>query len=267
MNLAAWPVSIVPDPSPRHEQERAGSISRQSGRLSSVLPGCNCHLRQVKNQTFPMARFSPGFPVEFGGFGELHAPFFTERRTRGLVRRCEAGKPGPPDFLWNLVASGNFMRLSLRKGARAASSGVARQESRVPRISCGIWWLRGTSCAFLYGKAHAQPRPALRGRKAGSPGFPVEFGGFGELHAPFFTERRTRGLVRRCEAGNRGREIAKKCTVSTVSLGKWLKCALYALQVSSSGYSSGSAASSCVSCVYSQSMADHRVMGRPRPAT
>ena len=23
-------------------------------------------------------RFSPGFPVEFGGFGELHAPFFTE---------------------------------------------------------------------------------------------------------------------------------------------------------------------------------------------
>ena len=28
---------------------------------------------------------SPGFPVELGGFVALHAPFFTEGRTRGLV--------------------------------------------------------------------------------------------------------------------------------------------------------------------------------------
>ena len=33
----------------------------------------------------------PGFPVELGGFGKLHAPFLTES---GLVRRCVAGNPG-----------------------------------------------------------------------------------------------------------------------------------------------------------------------------
>jgi hypothetical protein len=37
----------------------------------------------------------------------------------------------PPDFLWNLVALANFMRLSLRKGAHAASSSAAWQEIRV----------------------------------------------------------------------------------------------------------------------------------------
>jgi hypothetical protein len=40
--------------------------------------------------------------------------------------------PSPsPDFLWNLVALANFMRLSLLKGARAASSSAAWQEIRV----------------------------------------------------------------------------------------------------------------------------------------
>jgi hypothetical protein len=37
---------------------------------------------------------APGFPVELGGFGKLHAPFLTERRTRGLLLRCVAGNPG-----------------------------------------------------------------------------------------------------------------------------------------------------------------------------
>jgi hypothetical protein len=32
--------------------------------------------------------------VELGGFGKLHAPFLTERRTRGLVQSCVAGNPG-----------------------------------------------------------------------------------------------------------------------------------------------------------------------------
>ena len=36
----------------------------------------------------------PGFPVELGGFGKLHAPFFTERRTRCRVQRRVAGNPG-----------------------------------------------------------------------------------------------------------------------------------------------------------------------------
>src|SRR5271156_1776454 len=71
----------------------------------------------------------PGFPVELGGFGKLHAPFLTERRTRGLVQRSVAGNPGSPDFLWNLVALANFMRLSLLKVARAASSSAAWQDN------------------------------------------------------------------------------------------------------------------------------------------
>jgi hypothetical protein len=36
----------------------------------------------------------PGFPVEVGGVGELHAAFFTESRTRGHVQRSVAGNPG-----------------------------------------------------------------------------------------------------------------------------------------------------------------------------
>jgi hypothetical protein len=37
-----------------------------------------------------------------------------------------------PDFLLHLVALANFMRLSLLKGAHAASSSAAWQEIRVP---------------------------------------------------------------------------------------------------------------------------------------
>ena len=40
-------------------------------------------------------RPSHGFPVELGGSGELHAPFFMERRTRGSLQCSVAGNPGP----------------------------------------------------------------------------------------------------------------------------------------------------------------------------
>ena len=36
----------------------------------------------------------PEFPVEDGGFEELHAPLLGERRTAGLVQVCVAGNPG-----------------------------------------------------------------------------------------------------------------------------------------------------------------------------
>jgi hypothetical protein len=36
----------------------------------------------------------PGFPVEVGGSGKLHARFFAERRTRSIDQRIEAGNPG-----------------------------------------------------------------------------------------------------------------------------------------------------------------------------
>ncbi len=45
--------------------------------------------------------------------------------------RSEVQDAPSPDFLWNLVALANFMRLSLVKGARAASSNAAWQEIRV----------------------------------------------------------------------------------------------------------------------------------------
>jgi len=64
-----------------------------------------------------------------------------------------AGSPGPPDFLWNLVASMNFMRLSLRKGARAAPSSAAWQESRVREMAkkcalCALGFLLGGFFGF-----------------------------------------------------------------------------------------------------------------------
>jgi hypothetical protein len=49
------------------------------------------------------------------------------RRSDPLLNRF----PGPsPDFLWTLVASVHFMRLSSWKGAHAASSSAAWQEIR-----------------------------------------------------------------------------------------------------------------------------------------
>src|ERR1700722_18544163 len=75
------------------------------------------------------------------------------------------------------------------------------------RPAAAVWRVAGT----------ARARPALCSRRSGFTGFPVELGGFGKLHAPFFAERPTRCLVQRCVAGNPGREMAKKCTVGTVS--------------------------------------------------
>src|ERR1700691_1160588 len=40
---------------------------------------------------------SPGFPVEIHGVDALHAPFFTESRTRGVFQCCVAGNPGRDD--------------------------------------------------------------------------------------------------------------------------------------------------------------------------
>jgi hypothetical protein len=41
---------------------------------------------------------SPGFPVELGGVGALHAAFLNESSTRGNVQRCVAGNPGPVEM-------------------------------------------------------------------------------------------------------------------------------------------------------------------------
>src|SRR5271170_5579172 len=67
-------------------QASQSAPNEQTGASGQI--GCSSREQQV-----PPLR-SPGFPVELGGAGKLHAPFLTERRTRGPVRYCVAGNPG-----------------------------------------------------------------------------------------------------------------------------------------------------------------------------
>jgi hypothetical protein len=53
--------------------------------------------------------------------GPINSLFWTALKFR---------RPLSPDFLWNLVALASFMRLSLLKGTRAASSNEVWQEIR-----------------------------------------------------------------------------------------------------------------------------------------
>ena len=53
-----------------------------------------CVRTKKKPQISPLP--SPGFPVEFGGVGNPHGPFSTERRIRGGRGFCVAGNPGTP---------------------------------------------------------------------------------------------------------------------------------------------------------------------------
>src|SRR3984885_9561331 len=87
----------------------------------------------------PVAKLQPS-PEGLG----LNSATSSERRRCGTQNVGSAAPPAlhnlgdpspspPPDFLWNLVALANFMRLSVLKGARAASSSAAWQEIRVPR--------------------------------------------------------------------------------------------------------------------------------------
>jgi hypothetical protein len=57
--------------------------------------------------------------------------WWREQQVPIRLRSGQALHFAPPDFLWNLLASANFMRLSLRKGAHAALSSAVWQEIRV----------------------------------------------------------------------------------------------------------------------------------------
>jgi hypothetical protein len=64
----------------------------------------------------------------------------------------DLGDPSPspsPDLLWNLVALASFMRLSLLKGSRAASSSAARQVIRVPGWA-DVWGTGPTGLGTCY---------------------------------------------------------------------------------------------------------------------
>jgi hypothetical protein len=67
-------------------------------------------------------------PCNGVGWSEMQIPI----RLRSHGKPGQAGQAlGSPDFLWNLVALANFMRLSLRKGAPVVLSSAAQQEIRV----------------------------------------------------------------------------------------------------------------------------------------
>src|ERR1700734_1362159 len=92
------------------------------------------------------SRGPEGRPLNFSPAREgwdIDSATSSERRRRGNPNVGSAAPPvlhnlgdpstsPSPDFLWNLVALANLMRLSLLKGARAASSSAAWQEIRVP---------------------------------------------------------------------------------------------------------------------------------------
>ena len=64
----------------------------------------------------------PGFPVELGGVGELHAPFLTERRTRGSVQCCAAGNPGS---------------LPMNKTVSPLAFDTGKRKLQIPRLRSG----------------------------------------------------------------------------------------------------------------------------------
>jgi hypothetical protein len=77
-----------------------------------------------------------------------------------------------------LVAFAKFMWLSLTKATHAVVSSAADRKSAVHPDFLWGWW-------------------RFMGSNPGSRGFPVEFGGVGEVHAAFLNESRTRGRVQR----------------------------------------------------------------------
>ena len=60
--------------------------------------------------------------------------------------------------------------------------------SALLRISCGTWWLRWASCAFLHGNAHTRFSPVQLGRKSGSG--PCIHGDLRPVISPNDTEQR-----------------------------------------------------------------------------
>jgi hypothetical protein len=66
-----------------------------------------------------------------GDFVEGRKPRYEQAGISLSIRCWEGETADPPDFLLNLVALADFMRLSLQKGAHAALSCAAWQEIRV----------------------------------------------------------------------------------------------------------------------------------------
>jgi hypothetical protein len=101
----------------------------------------------------------PGFPVEIGGVGELHAAFFTESRTRGHVQRSVAGNPGA----LRLIAYRNSTHSYALDNTFRFIDGMTKVRVALPLSMGGGWALRHS------GMAHGpETSSAFR---AGSPCF------------------------------------------------------------------------------------------------
>ena len=138
---------------------------------------------------------------------ERPSPFCHPERTR--ISCCTAFIGGP----------GNVVSLQ-REPHAADRSRSSRQEIRGSRGICGAPFVcpaptgpnlhqsspnppGNTNLHFVIPGSRRGPRNR---RSASLPGFPVEVGGVGELHALSLRERRTRNRVRRSVAGNPGRD-------------------------------------------------------------
>jgi hypothetical protein len=85
--------------------------------------------------SFPdLRRRVPHVRISVHGPKTTFSNAFTSRATFALVAKLcpnhNSRVPHIPDFLWSLVGSANFMRLSLKKGAQAVVSGGSVQGMR-----------------------------------------------------------------------------------------------------------------------------------------
>jgi hypothetical protein len=104
-------------------------------------------LGMTKGRAMLPWRAVAGQKVFFITLGGRQGPWF-------LCRKTFPGNTGKADDWFSAAPT-----------ALGSSSGFC---TALPRISCGTWWLRCTSCAFLHGKAHTRFSPVQRGRKSGS---------------------------------------------------------------------------------------------------
>jgi hypothetical protein len=107
--------------------------------------------------------------VELGGSGELHAPFLTERRTRGSLQCNVAGNPGPG------LASMAIFTMSFLSQLATNKSGYARDEKGEGRASIGF---DGSSdnLTDLVHRSLNLPRTNRRSLRCAHPGFRVRSG-------------------------------------------------------------------------------------------
>jgi hypothetical protein len=69
-------------------------VPKQTAELSSALRSVEKHFHEKSAELQIPPLRSPEFPVKLDGVVAIHAPFFTEGRTRGLLQCCVAGNPG-----------------------------------------------------------------------------------------------------------------------------------------------------------------------------